>query len=62
MKNFIIAAVALIIIYFTLPFFGIDSFNFFMSFIEWSTKFVLPWIILYWLIRMVKALERRGAG
>jgi len=28
--------------------------------IEWATKFVLPWIILYWLIRLVKGIEKNN--
>ena len=27
--------------------------------IEWVTKFILPWIILYWIIRLVKNIENR---
>ncbi|MBD1224710.1 hypothetical protein [Virgibacillus halodenitrificans] len=27
--------------------------------IEWTTTFILPWIGLYWLIRLVKSLEKR---
>lgn len=26
--------------------------------VEWSTKFILPWIFLYWFIRLVKTKER----
>jgi len=25
----------------------------------WVTKYVLPWIVLYWLIRIIKAYERK---
>ncbi|GIP32230.1 hypothetical protein [Paenibacillus sp. J2TS4] len=27
---------------------------------EWATKYLLPWIALYWFIRMVKAIEQKG--
>lgn len=26
--------------------------------IEWVTKFILPWVILYWLVRLVRNLEK----
>ena len=26
--------------------------------VEWSTKFILPWIFLYWFTRLVKTKER----
>ncbi len=26
--------------------------------IEWSTKFILPWIFLYWFVRLVKTREK----
>ncbi|WP_157801025.1 hypothetical protein [Bacillus solitudinis] len=26
--------------------------------VEWSTKFILPWILLYWFIRLVKTKEK----
>ncbi|GAB3056596.1 hypothetical protein GCM10027286_20330 [Virgibacillus ainsalahensis] len=58
MRNFIIAVIlfGLIII---LPFLNINN-SFIFRLIEWPTMFVLPWIILYWLIRLVKALEKRN--
>lgn len=31
------------------------------SLLEWITQFILPWIILYWLIRLVKGIEKRNS-
>ncbi|ARK32257.1 hypothetical protein [Halalkalibacter krulwichiae] len=40
-------------------FFGY-SIYFFLGMIEWATKFILPWIILYWLIRLILSLEKKN--
>ncbi|ALS75753.1 hypothetical protein AUC31_11335 [Planococcus rifietoensis] len=37
---------------------GINSIVFFPNAIAWTTKFILPWIALYWLIRLVKIQEK----
>lgn len=26
--------------------------------IEWATKYILPWIGLYWLVRLVRSIEK----
>ncbi|WP_153801916.1 hypothetical protein [Filobacillus milosensis] len=26
--------------------------------LEWSTTYILPWIALYWFIRLVKGIEK----
>lgn len=28
--------------------------------IEWATKFVLPWVALYWVIRAIKVLDKKS--
>lgn len=28
--------------------------------IEWATKFVLPWVALYWLVKAIKVFEKKG--
>ncbi|MBR3118694.1 hypothetical protein [Oceanobacillus profundus] len=58
MNIFIIGGAILVVLFIILPFFNIESFFLFVL-IEWITKFVLPWIALYWLIRGVKALEKK---
>ena len=30
------------------------------SVIEWATKFILPWIALYWLVRAIKGLDKKS--
>lgn len=58
MNIFIIGGAVLVVLFIILPFFNIESFFLFVL-IEWITKFVLPWIALYWLNRGVKALEKK---
>ncbi|MDV2685648.1 hypothetical protein RYX56_14885 [Alkalihalophilus lindianensis] len=57
-KYSIIGFSSIIVVFFLLQSFGYNFFIVF-SFIEWSTKFVLPWIVLYWLIRAIKIVEKR---
>ncbi|MEC2158485.1 hypothetical protein [Virgibacillus halodenitrificans] len=59
MRNLIIGIVILLILFIVLPLFGINNF-FIFDLIEWATKFVFPWVVLYWLIRTVKYLEKKG--
>lgn len=58
MKNFIISGTILLGLFIILPFLNVN-YSFLYILIEWITKFVLPWIVLYWLIRAVKALEKK---
>ena len=59
MKNLIIGVLVLVALWFTLPFIGIDAPYVIPNLIEWATKFVLPWVFLYWIIRVVKTLEKK---
>ncbi len=58
MKNLIIGILILAALWFTLPFIGINAPSVLPNLIEWATKFILPWIVLYWIIRLVKCLEK----
>ncbi|KKE78790.1 hypothetical protein DTX80_08640 [Bacilli bacterium] len=58
MKNLIIAFIVLFALWLILPFFGINTSFIILHVIEWSTKFIFPWIILYWIIRLFKVLEK----
>ena len=59
MKNLIIGMIALLALYVLLPTFGINTSYLVPRVIEWATMFVLPWIILYWFIRLVKSFENK---
>ncbi|MFC7679239.1 hypothetical protein [Paenibacillus sp. GCM10028914] len=54
-----IAAFIIFIIFFSLK--GIstpdDSFDEVRLSVEWITKFVLPWIFLYWFVKMVRKMK-----
>ncbi|WP_088103084.1 hypothetical protein [Halalkalibacter urbisdiaboli] len=58
MKTYLIIGVVILGLFVALPFFGIAS-SILPSLIEWSTKFILPWVFLYWLIRAIKTLEKK---
>ena len=55
MKNLIIGIILFALIA-LLSFFGINIWSL-SYYVEWATKFILPWVILYWLIRLVKSFE-----
>ncbi|KHF39263.1 hypothetical protein [Halalkalibacter okhensis] len=57
-KGLIIAAGMFAALSVVFPYFGYQ-FYFIVGFIEWSTKFIFPWIVLYWVIRGIKALEKK---
>ena len=56
MKNLIIGIIVLLILWLMLQFINVSVIP---IVIEWATKFILPWIILYWFIRLVKNLEKK---
>jgi hypothetical protein len=58
-KYSIIAAASLLAFLFVMSYFGYQ-FYFIFSLIEWATKFVLPWVVLYWLVRAIKVLEKKS--
>ncbi|MFD4820534.1 hypothetical protein [Peribacillus butanolivorans] len=58
MKNLIIGIIVLLVIWLILPLFNINSSYLIPNVIEWATKFILPWIVLYWIIRLIKNLEK----
>ncbi|USK80086.1 hypothetical protein LHV56_25485 [Peribacillus frigoritolerans] len=58
MKNLIIGIIVLLVLWLILPLFNINSSYLIPNVIEWVTKFILPWIVLYWIIRLIKNLEK----
>ncbi|WP_169907782.1 hypothetical protein [Priestia abyssalis] len=56
MKNLIIGIIVLLILWLIPQFINASVIP---IVIEWATKFILPWIILYWFIRLVKNLEKK---
>ncbi|MGG0238550.1 hypothetical protein ABEY33_08800 [Bacillus rhizoplanae] len=49
----------LLLIYSLLPIIGVDVHGFLSSLLSFSTLYILPWIFLYWFIRLVKAVESK---
>ena len=60
MKKLIIGIIVLFALWLVLPFFGINTSYIIPYVIEWSTKFILPWLVLYWIVRLVKAFEKNN--
>lgn len=58
LKKLIIGIIVLFAFWLVSPFFGINTSYVIPYVIEWSTKFILPWLVLYWIIRLVKAFEK----
>ncbi|SFJ29866.1 hypothetical protein SAMN04487936_101583 [Halobacillus dabanensis] len=61
-KDIILGLIFIVVLYITLPYFGIDSFSVVLaliSIVEWGTKYILPWIVLYWGVRLIKRLESK---
>ncbi|WP_232824189.1 hypothetical protein [Paraliobacillus zengyii] len=58
MKKIIIGIAILLGIWLILGFSSINYSYIIVSLIEWSTKFIFPWIFLYWFIRLVKTKEK----
>ncbi|KGP71933.1 hypothetical protein [Pontibacillus yanchengensis] len=61
-KKITIGIVILIVVFFILAVIGVNLSVFLPIAIQWATKFVLPWIFLYWFIRYVKAKEVDNRG
>ena len=60
MKKVIIGSISLFALLVVLSlFFNINVSYLFPNVIEWSTKFILPWIILYWVIRLAQIFENK---
>ncbi|WP_439874057.1 hypothetical protein ACSLGG_20615 [Bacillus mycoides] len=59
--NYTFAIIILIILinYLLLPMFNINVAGLLPRLLSIVTTYVLPWIFLYWLIRLVKAIESK---
>lgn len=55
MKDLLSAFVVIIALLLLLQLLGVNT-GIFFEIIEWSTKFILPWLGLYWLVKLVKTL------
>ena len=58
-KHFINIAAIILVFLIALNIFGYRL-SIIFRIIEWATKFVLPWIALYWLIRAIKVLDKKS--
>ena len=58
MKKVIIGIIVLFVLTLLLQLIGINVPILYSPVIEWATKFILPWILLYWIIRFIKNAEK----
>ncbi|WP_226666271.1 hypothetical protein [Metabacillus litoralis] len=58
-KDYVQLAAILFILLTILHFMGFELYITFRL-IEWATKFVLPWVALYWLVRLIKVFEKKS--
>ncbi|MFB9974286.1 hypothetical protein ACFFJF_10035 [Allobacillus sp. GCM10007489] len=62
--NYILVILVIVLLFFVLDFFAINIGFYLNTFIlmilRFATTMILPWIALYWLIRLVKAIEKRN--
>ncbi|WP_347860936.1 hypothetical protein U0355_09530 [Salimicrobium sp. PL1-032A] len=59
-KDIILGLMFIVVLYLTLPYFGISRLSIALTLVgivEWATKYILPWIVLYWGIRLIKNME-----
>ncbi|PEI74897.1 hypothetical protein CN526_03025 [Bacillus wiedmannii] len=57
--TFLVIILIIAINYLLLPIFNINTFGFLPRLVHIATTYILPWIFLYWLIRLVKAIESK---
>ncbi len=55
MKYSLYGTVGLVLLFLVLNFLNYDAFSFVVGFIEWATRYLLPWIALYWFVQFVKS-------
>lgn len=57
--NIFIIIVILLGLWLAIEILGVNAFYLVPRLIEWTTMFILPWVVLYWLVKLVKIQERR---
>ncbi|MGE7881031.1 hypothetical protein [Bacillus sp. NPDC094077] len=57
--TFLIIILIILINYLLLPIFNINTAGLLPRLLGIVTTYILPWIFLYWLIRLVKAIETK---
>lgn len=54
MRYLLYGTIGLVIVFFILNLIGYNAYYFIGGSIEWATRYVLPWIALYWFVQFVK--------
>ena len=58
MKKVIVGIIVLFVLSLLLQLIDINVSILNFPVIEWATKFILPWILLYWIVRFIKNSEK----
>ncbi|CAI9394879.1 hypothetical protein ABW02_23290 [Niallia circulans] len=58
MKYLLYGSLGLVVIFIVLYLVGYYSLGIIINIMEWSTKYILPWVALYWFIQFVKGKKR----
>ncbi|WP_163536188.1 hypothetical protein [Gracilibacillus sp. YIM 98692] len=54
MKYSLYGTIGLVVIFIVLNFLNYDGFDIMIHLFEWITRYILPWIALFWFIQFVK--------
>lgn len=54
MKYSLYGSMGLVLLFFVLNLLNYDGFGIMIRTFEWATRYILPWIALYWFIQFVK--------
>ncbi|WP_169823064.1 hypothetical protein [Anaerobacillus alkalilacustris] len=55
MKYFLCGTIGFVLLFIVLNLLNLDGFAIIIGFFEWATRYVLPWIALYWFVQFVKS-------
>ncbi|SDQ82268.1 hypothetical protein SAMN05216232_2162 [Virgibacillus subterraneus] len=55
MRYLFYGTISLVVIFIVLTSLNYNGFGIIVSLFEWTTRFILPWIALYWFIHLVKS-------
>ncbi|OIJ18885.1 hypothetical protein BKP45_15255 [Anaerobacillus alkalidiazotrophicus] len=57
MKYLLYGIVIIVSVIFILNSIDINGLSIIITLIEWATRFILPWITLYWFVQFIKKLK-----
>ncbi len=58
MKYSLYGTIGLVLIFIVLNLLNYDGIAIIINFFEWVTRYILPWVALYWFIQFVKRYKK----